>query len=213
ASGMSRCRTLSGEGDVFRRRRRYFHEGHQGMRVLRYRDCPLHKQRRAGERRLYPRHGHAEITGTAGHAHAEPLTAAHGSQGTCQDPQAEDQDNDKAALTHAWSPASCSEVSVTHRKYSNSLTKTQRISLHIPILFNGGQSSPTHQWCLQASADRALRIAKYSDHFDAPKLLGHRGPPWSRRACAGRYAVTRGGKHRFSHPPRDGHWPGQQYAG
>jgi hypothetical protein len=76
------------------------------MRILQHEDRPLREQCRAGKRRLYPRNGNAEITGTAGHAHAETLTAAHGSQGTCQDPQAEDQYNDKAAMTHAF----CSRV-------------------------------------------------------------------------------------------------------
>ena len=141
ASGMSRYRTLSGEGDVFRRRRRYFYEGHQGMRVLRYGDHALREQCRAGKRRLYPRHGHAEATGTAGHAHAETLTAAHGSQSTSQAPQAKDQYNHKAALTHAWSPAFRPEEGVVHCKDSNSPTKTQRVALHIPIVLDVGQSA------------------------------------------------------------------------
>jgi hypothetical protein len=107
ASGISRYRTLSEEGDVFRWRCRYFHEGRKGIRVLWHGNRSLREQCRAGECRQYPRHGRAETTGTAGHAHAETLTAAHRGNGTCQHPQAEDQYDKKAALTHAYSPASC----------------------------------------------------------------------------------------------------------
>ena len=85
------------------------------MRILRHEDCPLHEECRSGERRLYPRNRNADTTGTAGHAHTEALTAAHGSQDPCQDPQAEDQYDTKAAITHACTPASRSLVGVTPR--------------------------------------------------------------------------------------------------
>src|SRR5688572_20649232 len=107
---MSRCKTLSEKGDVFRRRCRHFHEWRQEMRVRRHEDRLLHEQGRAGERRLYSWNGNAETTGTAAHAHAEALTAAHGSQDTRQDPQAQHQSDDKAAMTHAFAPASSSLV-------------------------------------------------------------------------------------------------------
>ena len=83
------------------------------MRILRHEDCPMHEECRSGEHRLYPRHGNADTTGTAGHAHTEALTAAHGSQDPCQDPQAEDQYDTKAAMTHACTPASSSLVGVS----------------------------------------------------------------------------------------------------
>jgi hypothetical protein len=80
------------------------------MRVRRHEDRPLHKQCRAGERRLYSRNGNTETAGTAGHAHAEARTAAHGSQGTRQDPQAQHQYDDKASMTHPFAPVSSSLV-------------------------------------------------------------------------------------------------------
>jgi hypothetical protein len=63
ASGMSRCRTLSEEREVFRRRCRYFHGGRKGMRVLRHKDRALQEQCWAGERRQYPWYGSAKTTG------------------------------------------------------------------------------------------------------------------------------------------------------
>jgi hypothetical protein len=102
------------------------------MRILWHEDCPLHEECRSGERRLYPRNWNADTTGTAGHAHAETLTAAHGSQGTCQDPQAEDQYDTKAARTHAWTPASSSLVGATPRERSTPPAQTHECRALFP---------------------------------------------------------------------------------
>ena len=134
APGMNRCRTLSEEGDVFRRRCRHFHEWHERMRVLRHEDRALHEECRSGERRQYSRHRSAETTGTAGHAHAVARTAAHGSQGTCQDPQAQHQYDHKAAMTHAFAPASSPLVGVAHRKRSTLLHEPKSYCLYSHIV-------------------------------------------------------------------------------
>lgn len=135
---MSYCRTLGEEGEVFRRRSRHFHEWRQGMRVRRHEDHPLHEQCRAGDRRLYSRNGNAEVTGTAAHAHAEALTAAHGGQDACQDPQAQHQYDDTATATHAFAPASNSLVGRRIASKAPSCTNP-RVTLYLPILWPVGQ--------------------------------------------------------------------------